>query len=199
LRFPHQTSNSSKEKLFLPPASTRQADRDISHLITKFLPFCGENQNNAPSALFEIEMFSFSSIFRDYISLQAPCQIFADRPARLGEPISCSLASDVQIYFIYLTSYTVLLLLIFITFCVLNGIASYGQSKRMIKIDGFERSMLWEGRDVDIAISSKKIKIILPGNYSQRHVVYIRDINVFIFSISRNYLSFQGHSQIFVD
>jgi hypothetical protein len=58
---------------------------------------------------------------------------------------------------------------------------SSGRSKRVIEVDGFDRSKFWEDRDVDISISSMKIKIILPGNHSQRPVVYIRNINVFIF------------------
>jgi hypothetical protein len=52
---------------------------------------------------------------RDYISLHAPCRIFVDRPAWLESPISHSINSDVQIHFAYLTSQTVLLLLIFVS------------------------------------------------------------------------------------
>jgi hypothetical protein len=50
---------------------------------------------------------------------------------------------------------------------------SYDQSTRAIKGDGFDRSKFWEGRNVDISISSKKIKIILTGKYSQHPVVHL--------------------------
>jgi hypothetical protein len=108
--------------------------------------------------IFEIEIFLFSVISRDHIALQAPCQIFVDRPAWLESPISRSLAYDVQIHFIYLTSHTALMLMIFISFCVLNRIMSYGRSKRVMKFGGLNRSNCLEDRNVDISISSKKIK-----------------------------------------
>jgi hypothetical protein len=131
--------------------------------------------------IFEIEMFSFSSISRDYISLQAPCQTFIDRPVWLESSISRSLASDVQIYFIYLMCHTALLFFMFIVFCVLQSIVNYDQSERVMKFNGLDRSKFWEDRNVDISISSKKIKIMLPGNYSQYRVVYIQNRNVFVF------------------
>jgi hypothetical protein len=114
---------------------------------------------------------SFSSISRDYIALPAPCQIFMDRSTWLESSISRSPASDVQIHFIDLICHTALLLLIFIPFRDLDRIMSYDQSKRVIKVDTFDRSKFWEGRNVNIAISSKKIKIRLLGNYSKHHVV----------------------------
>jgi hypothetical protein len=49
---------------------------------------------------------------------------------------------------------------------------SYDQLKRVIKVDGFDPSKSWDGRNIDVSISSQKIKIMLPGNYSQHHVVY---------------------------
>jgi NAD kinase len=69
--------------------------------------------------------------------------------------------------------HTELLLLIFIAFRVPDRVVNCGQSKRVIQIDEFERLNCWEGRDIDISISSKKVKITLPENYSQYHVVYI--------------------------
>jgi hypothetical protein len=123
--------------------------------------------------IFQIEMLSFSFISRDYISLQAPCQIFVDPPAWLESSIPSSLASDVQIHFIYLMCHTALLLLIFITFRVLDKIMSYGQSKRVIQANTFDDSKFWEGRTVDISISSRKIKILpYPGAiYLCKHFV----------------------------
>jgi hypothetical protein len=60
-------------------------------------------------------MFSFSSISRDYIFVQALCRIFADRLARIESPISFSVNPVVQLHFIYLMSQSGLLLLIFIS------------------------------------------------------------------------------------
>jgi hypothetical protein len=126
-------------------------------------------------------MFSFSSISRDYISLQAPCQIVVNRPAWLGRPISLAPAFDIQIHFIYLMCHTALLLLIFMSFRVLNSILRDGRSKRVMKFDGFDHSKFWEGKDVDISTSLKKTKIMFSGTYSKHHVVYIPNINVFVF------------------
>jgi hypothetical protein len=81
---------------------------------------------------------------------------------------------------------------------VLHSIVSYGPSKRVIKADGFGRSKPWEGRDVDISISSKKIKIMLSGNYSQHQIVYIRNLNILFSSMSGDYISLQAPGQIFV-
>jgi hypothetical protein len=58
---------------------------------------------------------------------------------------------------------------------------SYCRSKRVMKFGEFDRSKFWEGRNVDISISSKKIKIMFPGNYLQHHAVYIRNRNRFVF------------------
>jgi hypothetical protein len=40
------------------------------------------------------------------------------------------------------------------------------------KVDGFDRSTFYEGGNIDISIFSKKIKIMLPGHYSQDHLLY---------------------------
>jgi hypothetical protein len=143
-------------------------------------------------------MFLFSSIPRDYISLQKPCRMFVDGLAWLESPISHSVNSDVQIYFIYLTSHVALLLFIFISFRVLNSIRSYGRSKYVIKVNDIDHSNFCEGRDVDISISSKKIKIMLPGNYSKHLVVYISNINICVFFHIQGILSLQAPCQIFV-
>jgi hypothetical protein len=75
--------------------------------------------------IFQMEILLFSSIYRDYMSLQAPCLIFVNRSGWLELSLPRSLASDVQIHFIYLTSHTALMLLTFISFCVLNSIMNY--------------------------------------------------------------------------
>jgi hypothetical protein len=75
---------------------------------------------------------------------------------------------------------------------------SYGRSKRVIKIDGSDRSNFWEGRDVEISISSKKIMIMLSENYSKRLAVYIRNRNVFVFFYIHGLSVFASTCQIFV-
>jgi hypothetical protein len=99
-----------------------QADRDISHLAAKFLPFCTENQNYALWKLFATPccLYLKSKCFRflpypGTISLQAPCQIFVEWLAWLKSPISYSINSVVQIHIIYSTSQSVLLLFMFIS------------------------------------------------------------------------------------
>jgi hypothetical protein len=82
--------------------STRRADRDVSHLIAKFLPLCDENQTMLPENCSQHQAvyipnqngFVFFHV-QDYMSFQAPRQIFVDRSAWLGRPISRSVASDV--------------------------------------------------------------------------------------------------------
>jgi hypothetical protein len=86
----------------------------------------------------ETETISRSSISRDYISLQALCQIFVNRPARLESSISRSLASDCHIHFIYLICHTALMLLTFISFRVLHGIMIHDQFKRVIKVSAVD-------------------------------------------------------------
>jgi hypothetical protein len=136
---------------------------------------------------------------QDYISLQPPRQIFVNRPVWLESSIPRSLAFDIQIHFIYLMCHTALLLLIFITFCVLNNIVSYDQSKRVIKVDEFDHSRFWEGRNVDILIFSKKIKLC-SQDIIRSTTLFIFQIEMFLFaSISKDYISLQTPRQIFVN
>jgi hypothetical protein len=122
----------------------------------------------------ERQVFSISFISRDYISLQAPCQIFAEPSARLGSLISHSIDIDDPIHWTYLRCHAALLLLIFITFCVLNSIMSSGRSKSVIACDEFRHSKLWKSKSVDVSISLKKIAVMLVENCLQGRVVYIR-------------------------
>jgi hypothetical protein len=85
--------------------------------------------------------------------------------------------------------------LIFITSCVLNSIVSSGLSKRVMKFDGFDRSNFWEGRDVDISISSKKIKIMLLGNHSKHLVTPIdsmKSVKFFVVHVRGSRSSFSS-------
>jgi hypothetical protein len=148
--------------------------------------------------IFQIEIVSFSSISRDHIYLQAPCQIFVNWSVPFESSISRSLASDIQIHLIYLMCHSALFALILIVFRVLDRIMSYDRSKGVVKVARFDRSKFWEGRNVNISISSKRINIMLSGNYSQCRVVYITNINVAFSFISRDCISWQALHQIFV-
>jgi hypothetical protein len=70
---------------------------------------------NTMLLIFEISMFSFSSKFRDHISLQAPTQIFVNRSTWLESPISYRVNSIVQTHFISLTSQSIFLPFTFIS------------------------------------------------------------------------------------
>jgi hypothetical protein len=84
------------------------------------------------------------------------------------------------------------MLLIFITFCVLNSIVNYNQSKRVMKVDGINGSKFWQGRNVDISISSKKIKLCSLG-IIRNTMLFRFQIEMFSSSlISRDYISLQA-------
>jgi hypothetical protein len=140
-------------------------------------------------------MFSFSSIARDYISLQAPCQIFVDRSGRFESSIPRSLASDIQIHFLSLTSHIALSLLIFITFCVLNRIMSYDQSKSTdLIVQNFEKVEMSISRFLRRKSKLCSLEIICNT------MLFIFEIEIVLFSsISRDYISLQAPCQIFVD
>jgi hypothetical protein len=89
--------------------------------------------HNTMLFIFKIEVFSFSSISRDYISSQAPCQIFIDWSGWLGRPISRSLVSDIQIHLRYLMFHPGLLLLMFISLRIILIPLTYGHSGFTIK------------------------------------------------------------------
>jgi hypothetical protein len=55
--------------------------------------------------------------------------------------------------------------LTFAAFWVFDGIMGYGRFKCVIEMNKFERLDFSEGRNVNIPISSMKIKVILPENY----------------------------------
>jgi hypothetical protein len=134
---------------------------------------------------------------RDYPSLLAPCYIFIDLPDlnhRFLVPLHLmSIFTEYIVCAILHCYYWYPELFAFLT--TWRGMA--GPSVWW-NVDGFDHSNFWEVRDVDISISLKKIKKMLPGNYSKHLVVYIRNINVFPFSMSRNYTSLQAPCQIFV-
>jgi hypothetical protein len=54
---------------------------NFSRSLMKIKSMFPGNYSQHHVVIFEIEIVSFPSISRDYISLQALCQIFVDRPA----------------------------------------------------------------------------------------------------------------------
>jgi hypothetical protein len=145
-----------------------------------------------------VNVFVFSRI-QGLLIFASILSDFVDRPAWLESPISHSVNSDLQIHFIYSTSHTVLMLTIFITPCILNSMVSYGRSKQVTRFDGSGRSDFWEDRNVDISISSKKIRLCSLGIISNT-VLFIFEIEIVLFSfISRDDISLEAPCQIFAD
>jgi hypothetical protein len=100
-----------------PTGTSHTWSPNFSRSVMKIKIMPPENYSQHYVIYIRNKMCSFSSISKDYMSLQASCQIFVDRPASLGSSISRSLASDVQIHFVSLIFHTVL---IFIAFAFLT-------------------------------------------------------------------------------
>jgi hypothetical protein len=98
------------------------------------------------------QIFYHSFILKDYISLQAPCQIFVDRSAPFRQPISHSQCSDIHIHLIYPTHNDSLLLLIFTPVRLLYIIMSYDYSNFVTELNESDRSKIRESRNVNISI-----------------------------------------------
>jgi hypothetical protein len=87
-----------------------------------------------------------------------------------------------------MAEHTVLLSRVLVAFRVRESIVSYRWSKFVIEVNEFCDSRIWENRNVNIAISSMKIKVI-PTNYWQYHVI-CSEFRVFSISfISKDDLS----------
>jgi hypothetical protein len=121
------------------------------------------------------QIISITFISKDYISLQALCQILIDQSEFLRSSISRSLSYHIHSNLVYLKYNTSLLLVIFWRFEGLDILTSYDYSKIMIELNEFDCSKTWENSNANISISSMKIKIMLPGNYYylQHLIVYI--------------------------
>jgi hypothetical protein len=89
---------------------------------------------------------------KDYISLQAPRQIFVDRLAAFRQPISHSHSDNINSRHIYPTVNLSLLLLIFTSFHLLNIIMSYDHSEFVTELNEFDCSKTQESRNVNIWI-----------------------------------------------
>jgi hypothetical protein len=100
----------------------------------------------------ENRIFYRSFILKDYISLQAPCEIFANLSARFRQPISHSHNDDTHIHLIYPTYNAPLLSLIFASVRILNSIMSYDHSNFVIELNKFDRLKIRESRNVNIWI-----------------------------------------------
>jgi hypothetical protein len=110
-----------------------KVEMSISRFLRRKLCFMGIIRNTM-LFIFQMEMFSLFSISRDYISLQAPCEIFVDRAAWLESPVSHSVNSDVQIHAISLMFHTVLLLSILISLRNILIPLTYGNSGFAIEL-----------------------------------------------------------------
>jgi hypothetical protein len=89
---------------------------------------------------------------KDYISLQATCQIIVDRLATLRQSISHSQWSLIHSHLIYPTHNTSLLSMIFTSVRLLYIIMSYDHSNFVTELNEFDRSKISESRNVNIAI-----------------------------------------------
>jgi hypothetical protein len=104
---------------------------------------------------------------KDYISLQAPCQILVDASTCPWQMITLSLKHDIHGNFMYLTHNNSVGSLIVLCFDVRDIITSYGQSKMMIQSNEFDRLKMGEKINMNISISSMKIKIMLTETPSK--------------------------------
>jgi hypothetical protein len=98
------------------------------------------------------QIFNRSFIFKDYISMEVPSQIFVSPPARVRQPISHSQCSDIHIHLIYPMHNTSLLSWIFASVRLLNIIMSYDHSKFVTELNESDRSKIRERRNVNISI-----------------------------------------------
>jgi hypothetical protein len=131
--------------------------------------------------------------------LQALCRIFVERFARFGPPISHSIGSGIHSDFVYPRCHAALLSVIFAALGILDSIMSYGHFKYVIELDEFARSKFGESGNVNISISSMKIKIILLADYLEHHIVCIQKQIFLIYFISKDCISLQVLPQIVID
>jgi hypothetical protein len=136
---------------------------------------------------------------KDCTFLQAPCRIFVERLARFGPPISHSIGSGIHNDFVYPMWHAALLSAIFAALRILDRITSYGRFKYVIELDKFERLKFGESGNVKIWISSMKIKIALPADYLEHHIVCIQKQIFSMYFTSKDHISLQVLSQIVVD
>jgi hypothetical protein len=144
----------------------------------------------------ENQIFYHSFILKDYISLQATCQIFVSPFVRLRQSISHSQWSLVHSHLIYPTHNASLLSMIFTSVRLLYMIMNYDDSNFVTELNEFDHSKIRESRNVNISICSMKIKFMLPGNYLQREIVCISNQIFYHSFILKDYISLQTASNI---
>jgi hypothetical protein len=104
------------------------------------------------------KIFYHSFILKDYISLQAPCQIFVSPLVRLRQLISHSHSHNIQSHAMHPTHNASLLSMIFTVVRLLYIILSYDDSHLVTELNEFERSKIRESRNVNISICWVKIR-----------------------------------------
>jgi hypothetical protein len=119
------------------------------------------------------QIFYHSFILKDSISLQGPFQISMSPLVRLRQPIAHSPSDTIQRDVIYPRQNAFLLSTIFASLRFLYIIMSYDHSNFVIELNEFDRSKIRESRNLNISICSRKIKIMLAGNYLQSCIVCI--------------------------
>jgi hypothetical protein len=119
------------------------------------------------------KIFNYSFVLKEYIILQATCQIFASPLVRLRQLISHSHSHNIQSCLTYMTHNASLLSMMCTAVRFLYIIMSYDDSHLVTELNEFERSKIRESRTMNILICSMKIKIMLPGNYLERNIVCI--------------------------
>jgi hypothetical protein len=117
--------------------------------------------------------------------LHAPCQIFVESLTRFGPPIFYSIGSGIHHDFVYPRCHAALLSAIFAALRILDSIMSYGHFKYVIELDEFECSKFGENGNVNISISSMKIKIILHADDLEHHIACIQKQIFSIYFISK--------------
>jgi hypothetical protein len=111
------------------------------------------------------QIFYHSFILKDYISLQATCQIFVSPLVALRQSISHSHSDNIHRHLIDPMRNPSLLSVAFTSLRLLYIIMSCDHSNFVTELNEFDRSKIRESRNVNISICSMKIKIILPQNY----------------------------------
>jgi hypothetical protein len=108
------------------------------------------------------QIFYHSFMLKEYISLQATCQIFVTRLARLRQSISHSHWFVIHIHVIHPTHNASLLSIIFPSVRLLDIIMSYDHSNFVTELNEFDRLKIRENRNINISIC-----LFIPGSTSQ--------------------------------
>jgi hypothetical protein len=180
LSFLLQTSNCSKDKLFMREEATgrtiespRTCSAYFSRPAMKITIMLTGNDLQHNDVCSQGQIFYHSFILKDYISLQATRQIFVDRLATLRQSISHSHSDNIHSHLIYPAHNASLLSVILPDVHGRMIIMSYDHPNFVTELNEFDRSKIRESRNVNISICSMKITIMLTGNYLKCDIVCI--------------------------